>query len=198
MLFGLQSSLDTIARKMATEAALTSQFPLTAEGIKQRCLAAANQINTLGPGYTKAVRQDFIQGLSSDLKNYNMLTYDEDMLQLKLKGVNTQLETMQNEAGSKDAPGPQKLRAKLASMGAGRPNGFWDGLNATNARHGGCFALFNPVVKQVTFHVVINSGCAWPVFLKGFYHFAGQAMNRKGEDKRGYCGWLEGKGSYTL
>jgi hypothetical protein len=171
MLFWLNNSLNNAASQMAKAAATNTNLPVT--DVRGRCLQAAQGLNTIGPGYSIRVKEDFIQGLQGGMKNYSIsdLAFNENSTE-------------------------KTLRNHLATMGAARPNGFWTGAGS-NAQFGGCFAVRNPVTKQINYHVVIHSGCTWPVMTRGLFS-AFRRMSNAADVQRtaGFCGWLEGKGVF--
>lgn len=200
MLFWLQTSLNTAARQIAIAAATNTAFPV--EDVRNRCVQAARDVNAVGPGYHTQVREEYVRGLETGMKNYNIADFDPGMGDQANGAANTQ----------------ETLRNRLSEMGALIPEGgFWRGAGS-NVRNGGCFALRNPVTKQVTFYTVIHSGCTWPVFLKGFFnltnrmsgtqgnvgglngmdsHVAGVTQRGGAIQNQGFCGWLEGRGAYA-
>ncbi|MDJ0625229.1 MAG: hypothetical protein QNJ31_02540 [Candidatus Caenarcaniphilales bacterium] len=181
MLFWLQTSLNTAARQIAISAATNTSFPV--EDARNRCIAAARATSTVGPGYSNRVRNDYIAGLEGGMKNYSIVPFDE--------GIDKYLASSgQQISGSPD----ELLRQRLSDLGARKPQqGFWQGAGSNN-QHGGCFALQNPRTKQITYHTVIHSGCTWPIFIKGFFNVTSRMTGDN--SKQGFCGWLEGRGSY--
>ena len=172
MLFFLQSSLNTAARQIAILAGNNTKFPLTENGPALRCQEAVQKVGGVFPGYSARVRDNYIDAVVNKNKTGPLSDFDE---------------TAEAESG--------RLRERLVTLGAARPATFWGGSRADdvhggNASFGGCYALRNPSTHQIVFHTVVHCSGCWPVFLKGFQKFSGDANSAFA-----LTAWLEGRGS---